>query len=146
MSAKGSVVPGETSVIRREWCTVCTLYWDITSPGLGLMTPRSVVCAFAMVVSAAMTATGAAPSRNPGRLLGVFDDARGQPVAGAQVVDLATNTRAVTPASGAISFAWPGACTTVLAIRKIGSAALMVPATVSAADREAARSSRSADA
>ena len=73
-----------------------------------------------ITVSAAATTTVAAESRTPGRLLGVLDDATGQPVAGAEVVDLVTNTRAVTPASGAISLAWRGAGTVILAIQRIG--------------------------
>ncbi|HVT38016.1 MAG TPA: carboxypeptidase-like regulatory domain-containing protein [Gemmatimonadaceae bacterium] len=98
------------------------------------MNHKSFLFAFVIAVSAAGTTTAAAQSHNPGRLLGVFDDATGKPVAGAEVVDLATNTRAVTPASGAISLTWLGAGTTILAIRKIGYAALMVPVTVSATD------------
>ncbi|HVT40348.1 MAG TPA: hypothetical protein VHE78_15000 [Gemmatimonadaceae bacterium] len=105
------------------------------------MTRKSFLFAFGITVSAAASATAAAQSRPPGRLLGVFDDATGQPVAGAEVVDLATNTRAVTRASGAISLAWLGAGTTILAIRKIGYAALMVPVTVSATDTRPSRSS-----
>lgn len=48
----------------------------------------------------------AAQGRSFGRLLGVFDDATGQPVVGAEVVDLSTNTEALTSSSGAVTLAW----------------------------------------
>jgi hypothetical protein len=98
------------------------------------VTRKSFLVAVAITVSAAAMTIAAAQGRIPGRLLAVFEDATGQPVAGAEVADLATNTRAVTSASGAISLAGPGAGTTILPIRTIGYAALIVPVAISAAD------------
>lgn len=68
------------------------------------------------------------------RLLGVFDDATGDPVGGAQVVDLATKRVAVTSVSGAISLAFLPPGVSVLLIRKIGYAPRFQTVTVSAAD------------
>jgi hypothetical protein len=98
------------------------------------MTRRSCLVAVAITISATATTAAAAQGRIPGHRLAVSEDATGQPVAGAVVVDLATNISAVTPASGASSLAGPGAGTPILAIRKIGCAALMVPVAVSAID------------
>jgi hypothetical protein len=76
----------------------------------------------------------AQPQQHLGRLLGVFDDATGQPVIGAEIVDLATGTKALTSVSGAISLAFlePGA--TVLQIRKIGYKNRMLTVVVSPTD------------
>jgi len=134
ISADGCTVAAVTSVITRERCRVSTDWSDETSPERGLAIRKAFLVAVAITVSAAATTVAAAQNRIPGRLLAVFGDATGQPVAGAEVVDLATNISAVTPAKGAISRASLGAGTTILAIRKIGYAALMVPVIVSAAD------------
>ncbi|HVT38913.1 MAG TPA: hypothetical protein VHE78_07705 [Gemmatimonadaceae bacterium] len=108
---------------------VSTRWSDEASPARGLVTCKGFLSGFVIKVSAAVTITAAAQSRTPGRLLGVFDDATGPPVAAVEVVDLATNIRAVTPASGAIAPAWLEAGTMILAIRRIGCAALRSPVT-----------------
>jgi hypothetical protein len=69
-----------------------------------------------------------------GRLLGVFDDATGQPVVGAEVVDIATGTKALTSVSGAISLAFLEPGTTVLEVRKIGYKNRMLTVVVSPND------------
>jgi hypothetical protein len=68
------------------------------------------------------------------RLLGVFDDATGQPVGGAEVVDLATRRKAITSASGAISLAFLPPGVSVLHIRKIGYTPRLQTVSVSPAD------------
>jgi hypothetical protein len=77
---------------------------------------------------------GANAPRPLGRLLGVFDDATGQPVAGAEVVNLATQAKALTSESGAVSLALLEPGVTVLQIRKIGYASHMQTVMVSPAD------------
>ena len=76
----------------------------------------------------------AQPRQQLGRLLGVFDDATGQPVIGAEVVDLATGTKALTSVSGAISLAFLEPGPTVLQIRKIGYKNKMLTVVVAATD------------
>lgn len=68
------------------------------------------------------------------RVLGVFDDATGQPIAGVEVVDLATGTKAVTSATGTIPLAWLAAGTTILQVRKVGFRNKMLTVSTSAAD------------
>jgi hypothetical protein len=134
ISADGSIVAGVRSVIARERCRVSTHWSHETSPERGLATRKAFLVGFVIAVSAAATTVAAAQSRIPGHLPAVFDEATGQLAAGAEVADLATNTRAVTSASGATSLAGLGARTPIPAIRTIGCAALMVPATGSATD------------
>jgi hypothetical protein len=76
----------------------------------------------------------AQPRQQLGRLLGVFDDATGQPVVGAEVVDIATGTKALTSVSGAISLAFLEPGTTVLEVRKIGYKNRMLTVVVSPND------------
>jgi hypothetical protein len=121
-------------VIPRERCRVSAHWSQESSSEGGVMTRRSCLVAVAITIPATATTMAAAQGRIPGRLLAVSEDATGEPVAGVVVADLATNISAVIPASGASSLAGPGAGTPILAIRKIGCAALMVPVTVSAID------------
>jgi hypothetical protein len=83
-----------------------------------MVSARATFMGFALSTIVATTPCHA-QQQHLGRLLGVFDDATGQPVIGAEVVDLATGTKALTSVSGAISLAFlePGA--TVLQVRKI---------------------------
>src|SRR5579862_885755 len=55
--------------------------------------------------------------KQAGRLLGVFDDATGQPVAGAEVINVDANAKAITSASGAVSLAFLGGDSTVVQVR-----------------------------
>ncbi len=55
-----------------------------------------------------------------GRILGVFDDATGQPVVGAEVVELATMTKGVTSDAGMVSLAWLSSGANALQVRKVG--------------------------
>jgi carboxypeptidase-like protein len=94
---------------------------------------RSV--AYLMFAAGVLPLSLNAQAKQPlGRILGVFDNATGEPVVGAEVVDLATHTKALTSASGAISLAFlePGA--TVLQIRKIGYQSKMLTVKVSDVD------------
>ena len=75
-----------------------------------------------------------APPHPLGRLLGVFDDATGNPVVGAEVLNLATQAKALTSESGAVSLALLEPGVTVLQIRKIGYASRMQTVMVSPAD------------
>jgi hypothetical protein len=76
----------------------------------------------------------AQPKQQLGRILGVFDNATGELVVGAEVIDLATRTKALTSASGAISLAFLESGATVLQIRKIGYQSKMLTVKVSDAD------------
>jgi hypothetical protein len=93
----------------------------------------AVAVAAPLIVANAQAGATATP-RPLGRLLGVFDDATGQPVAGAEVVNLATQARALTSESGAVSLALLEPGVTVLQIRKIGYASRMQTVMVSPAD------------
>lgn len=93
----------------------------------------AVAVAVPLFVSNAEAVT-IAPPRLLGRLLGVFDDATGLPVAGAEVLNLATQTRVLTSVSGAVSLARLEPGVTVLQIRKIGYASQLQTVNVSSAD------------
>jgi hypothetical protein len=80
------------------------------------------------------SAAAGAQQRLPGRILGVFDEANGQPVSGAEVVDLSTGTKAVTTETGTISLNWLPAGTTILQIRRVGYASRMQSVRVSPTD------------
>jgi hypothetical protein len=100
---------------------------------------RSRVIATAIVVAAPLVAANAqavasVATRPLGRLLGVFDDATGLPIGGAEVVNLATHTIVLTSVSGAVSLAHLESGVTVLQIRKIGYASQMQTVMVSPAD------------
>ena len=86
-----------------------------------------------LIVSDAQPVTNA-PPRPLGRLLGVFDDATGQPVGGAEVLNLATQKKAVTSVTGAVSLAGLEPGVTVFHIRKIGYASRMQTVVVSPTD------------
>jgi hypothetical protein len=65
--------------------------------------------------------------RPVGRIIGVFDDATGQPVAGAEVIGVETNTKAITSVSGAVSLEFLGSDSSVVQVRKIGYYTQMMP-------------------
>lgn len=68
------------------------------------------------------------------RVLGVFDEASGAPVSGAEVIDVRTGTRAVTTATGTVSLAFlPAGSDTVRLVRS-GYQPLELPVTISPAD------------
>jgi hypothetical protein len=69
-----------------------------------------------------------------GRVLGVFDDASGQPVVGAEVVDLATKSKTMTSESGVATLAFLSSGTTVLQVRKVGYKDKMLTVVVSPND------------
>jgi hypothetical protein len=68
------------------------------------------------------------------RILGVYDDATGAPIAGAEIVDAATGTYATTTATGTVSLAYLPDGVSVVRIRKSGYAELKLDVTISAND------------
>jgi hypothetical protein len=86
-----------------------------------------------LIVASAQSVANAQP-HSLGRLLGVFDDATGLPIADAEVVNLAAQTRVRTSVSGAASLAFLEPGLTVLQIRKIGYASRWQTVRVSPAD------------
>jgi hypothetical protein len=69
-----------------------------------------------------------------GRILGVFDDATGQPIVGADVIDTDAETKATTSVSGAVQLAFLGVDSTVVQVRKIGYLPKTISVATSAAD------------
>jgi hypothetical protein len=55
-----------------------------------------------------------------GRILGVFDDATGEPIVGADVIDTDAETKLKTSVSGAVQLSFLGVDSTVVQVRKIG--------------------------
>lgn len=64
--------------------------------------------------------TGHAVAGNHGRILGVYDDKSGAPIAGADVIDLLTGDHAVTSETGAASLWFVRGKGSLVAVRKIG--------------------------
>ena len=91
-------------------------------------------CVLWVLLSATPVRAALPQSATSVRILGVFDDATGQPLAGAEVVDLATGTKAITSATGTISLAWLAPGTTILQVRRLGFQSQMLPVSTSAAD------------
>ncbi len=98
---------------------------------------RSSIQRVCIVAIAAVIATVPSPvcaQQRPNRLLGVFDDATSQPVAGAEVIDVATGTKAITSETGTVTLAFLELGTTVVKVRKVGYAERMFPVVVTADD------------
>lgn len=93
----------------------------------------AVAVAWPLVVAHAQAVATAVP-RPLGRLLGVFDDVTGQPVVDAEILNLATQAKSRTSASGAISLALLPPGVSILQIRKIGYASRLQAVTVSPTD------------
>ena len=74
------------------------------------------------------------PPPQLGRLLGVFDDATGQPVAGASIIDLASGSSTTTSLTGTATLAWLEPGTSLLQVRKLGYASRMLPVNSSPTD------------
>jgi hypothetical protein len=69
-----------------------------------------------------------------GRILGVFDDATGLPIAGADVIDTDAETKAVTSASGTVQLSFLGADSAAVLVRRIGYYARTLTVATGAAD------------
>ena len=67
-------------------------------------------------------------------VLGLFDEATGDPIAGAQVIDSATGTYAVTTATGTVSLAFLPDGLSKLQIRKPGYAGLELGVVIAPTD------------
>jgi hypothetical protein len=88
-----------------------------------------------MAIAALLTVSTAARGQQAlGRVLGVFDDVTGQPVAGVDVIDIETGTKAVTSASGVVTLAFLRAGTSLLQLRKLGYLGKLLPVVVSPSD------------
>jgi len=73
----------------------------------------------AIAVAAALSASGQAPSATRARILGVFTEA-GEAIEGAEVVDVLTQTKALTTKTGTVSLAFLGDSGSLIRIQKIG--------------------------
>jgi hypothetical protein len=89
----------------------------------------AVVLAFAAVRVRAQ-----APAPHVGRVIGIYDDATGQPLAGVEVKDLETGTKTMTSESGAATLAFLRPGTSLLQLRKLGYAGKLQPVVSSATD------------
>ena len=95
---------------------------------------RRLIATLALATPLVPATSARAQGRALGRLLGVFDDLSGRPIAGAEVLDLSTGTKAVTSESGVISLSHLEPGVTLLRIRMLGFASAILSVTVSPAD------------
>jgi hypothetical protein len=98
------------------------------------MTPRWLSLGLALAAAAIVAAPGNGQPKPLGRVLGVFDDATGQPVAGAEVLDLATGLRTLSSVTGTVTLAFLPPGSTFLQVKKLGYSSKLVPVVVSPAD------------
>jgi hypothetical protein len=82
----------------------------------------------------ALLRPGLAQPSPTGRILGVFDDVTGRPVAGVEVLDLSTGAKMLTSETGTISLSWLSAGSTFLRVRKVGYLSKLQPVVVSPTD------------
>jgi hypothetical protein len=68
------------------------------------------------------------------RLLGVFDDETGDPIADAEVVDVASGTVARTTSTGTVTLSFLPAGPAQVKIQRVGFATQLVPVTMSVTD------------
>jgi Carboxypeptidase regulatory-like domain len=76
----------------------------------------------------------AKPAAYRHRLLGVFDELTGEPIAGVEVADSTSGTFATTTATGTVSLAFLPEGLSTLRIRKLGYAELHLPVVISPKD------------
>jgi hypothetical protein len=88
-----------------------------------------------LVLGVAVAIAGAVGAQSPaaarpasvGRIIGVFDEASGKPIEGAQVRDLATGSWAATTATGTVDLFFAKASTVLVRITKLGYEPLTLP-------------------
>jgi hypothetical protein len=96
--------------------------------------PRWLSILLALSAAATVAVPGYGQSKQFGRVLGIFDDATGQPVAGAEVLDLATGLRTLSSVTGTVTLAFLASGSNFLQVKKLGYASKLVPVMVSPAD------------
>jgi hypothetical protein len=103
-------------------------------PGIGSYVMQDVALApnDRAPVNDASLATNAAAYRN--RLLGVFDEETGEPIAGVEIADSTSGSSTTTSATGTVSLFFVPEGVTTLRIRKIGYAELRLPLVISPKD------------
>jgi hypothetical protein len=95
---------------------------------------RAVRHAWSVVMLACGARGLAAQVSSRPRLLGVFEEATGKPIEGAEIVDLKGGTTALTTETGTISLAYLPAGSTLLRVRKVGYTAQTLAVVVSPSD------------
>jgi hypothetical protein len=68
------------------------------------------------------------------RILGVYDEASGSPLEGADVIEVATGTKVVSTATGTVSLAFLPEGSSLIRIEKVGYETTTMPVTISPAD------------
>ena len=109
-----------------------------------MRTVRSTQMIFALLAAilialpcAAQDTTARAVKVNRGRIVGVFDDQTGQPIAGVEVRDLANGLSALTTETGTLSLFFVDTSGSFIQIRKVGYRPLTMPVQNSARDTSA---------
>jgi hypothetical protein len=68
------------------------------------------------------------------RILGVFDETSGSPIEGADVIEVATGTKAISTATGTVSLAFLPEGSSLIRIEKVGYESTTMPVSISPAD------------
>lgn len=96
--------------------------------GIGFVTVASFAIGRAALAQdttqAGRPAATVIPHMRQGRILGIYDDKTGAPIAGAEVRDLNTGLSAVTTSTGTLSLFFVDTVTTLVSVRKLGYAPL----------------------
>jgi hypothetical protein len=92
------------------------------------------MCLLSASAQAQDSARSTAPRVRPGRVVGVYDEATGAPIQGAEVRDLATGLSALTTATGTVSLFFVDTSGAFITIRKLGYAPITLPVSNSVRD------------